>query len=382
MALGQPQFEKSSITSLLNLECKHPSRNYCYLLLLVLSLTALGWWSPFPRHCATHQVRVILISCVVITSLLYPALVIYASSRPFSRFSSPLLDLPLGKFGSSHIGDLQDIWHGYEALKVRQDAAAKARCGFERTVRVERLLVASYRRDGVLNKPLLKKTLSLEQDISAQLTRKRTLPCVVLPLGQGGCFSTSPLIFWDHDDETLMNDPDILETMNHIHNDTLSKIPVHLPMVLAGRVSLGDGDKTDYGAYLVLTYYFRENDCQTKAGHDVWKALASEAVKGKGPVHFPPAQPRLLALQVCRSFSRSFLELMPVMASSILTWETPRLSQPCCTLCTLWFSFISLALSARWIRFIRDMVSPLPVLLKSLLALFVVSASALSAASS
>ena len=69
------------------------------------------------------------------------------------------------------------------------------------------------------------------------------------------------------------------------------------------------------------------------------------------------------------------------MASSILTWETPQLSQPCCTLCTLWSSFISLALSARWIRFIRDMVSPLPVSLKSSLALFVVSASALSGVS-
>lgn len=102
-----------------------------------------------------------------------------------------------------------------------------------------------------------------------------------------------------------MNDPDILETMNHVLNNTLSKIPVHLPMLLAGRMSLGDGDKTDYGAYLVLTYYFRETDCQTTASHDLWKALASEAVKGKGYVHFPPAQPRLLALQVCHPLSRS-----------------------------------------------------------------------------
>jgi hypothetical protein len=263
----------------------------------------LGGLCHPPRHCATHQIRVILISCVVITSLLYPALAIYASSRPFSRFSSPLLNLlPFGNVRSSHIADLHDIWHGYEALKVRQDAAARARCGFECTVRVERLLVASYRRHGVLDKQLLKETLSLEQEISAQLTRKRNLlPCVAPP-GQGGCLSTSPLMFWDHNDDILMNDPDILETVNHVRNNTLSRIPVQLSMVLAGRMSLSDGDKTDYGAYLVLTYYLRENDCQTKAGHDVWKALASEAVKGKGRVHFPPAQPRLLALQVCRFY--------------------------------------------------------------------------------
>jgi len=307
MELVQPQFDKFSAPSLLNLECKFHS---CFLLLLVAApLTGLG---HSPRHCATHQIRVILISCVVITSLLYPALAIYASSRPFSRFSSPLLNLlPLDNVRSSHISDLHNIWQGYEALKVRQDAAARARCGFERTVRVERLLVASYMRDGVLNKPLLKKTLSLEQDIAAQLTRKRDqLPCVVNPHGLGGCFSTSPLMFWDHDDDTLMSDPDILETMNHVRNDTLSKIPIHLPMVIAGRMSLSDGDKTDYGAYLVLTYYFRENDCQTMAGHDVWKALASEAVMGKGHARFPPAQPRLLALQVCHSLSCSSLELM------------------------------------------------------------------------
>ena len=213
---------------------------------------------------------------------------------------------------------------------------------------MERLLIASYRRHGVLNKPLLKETLSLEQDISAQLIRKRDLlPCVVAPLGQGGCFSTSPLMFWNRDDDTLMNDPDILETMNHVRNDSLSKIPIHLPMVLAGRMSLADGDKTDHGAYLVLTYYFRENDCQTKAGHDVWKALASEAVKGKGHVHFPPAQPRLLALQVCRSSSRSSLEFTVAVVSSTLTWETSRSSRPCYTSCTLWSSFTSLALSAR-----------------------------------
>jgi hypothetical protein len=314
---------------------------------------------------------------VVITGLLYPALAIYASSRPFSRFSSPLLDLlPLNNVRSSHIGDLHDIWHGYEALKVRQDAAARARCGLERTVRVERLLVASYRRYGVLNKTFLKQTLSLEQDISTQLARKRDLlPCVLAPPGQGECFSTSPLMFWNHDDGMLMNDPDILETMNHVRNDTLSKIPVRLPMVLAGRMSLGDSDKTDYGAYLALTYYFRENDCQTKAGHDAWKALASAAVKGKGHVHFLTAQPRLLALQVGRTLSHFPLELTAATTSSILIWETSRSSRPCCTLCTLWSLFTSLALSARWIQFIHDSVSPLLVLLRSLPALFVVSAS-------
>lgn len=45
-------------------------------------------------HCATHQVRVILISCVVITSLFYPALDVYTSSK----YSYPATFLALTYF--------------------------------------------------------------------------------------------------------------------------------------------------------------------------------------------------------------------------------------------------------------------------------------------
>ena len=38
-------------------------------------------------HCATHQILVILISCVVITSLFYPGLDVYTSSK----YSSPAI---------------------------------------------------------------------------------------------------------------------------------------------------------------------------------------------------------------------------------------------------------------------------------------------------
>ena len=48
----------------------------------------------YHSHCATHQIRVILISCVVITSLFYPALDVYTSSK----YSSPATFLALTYF--------------------------------------------------------------------------------------------------------------------------------------------------------------------------------------------------------------------------------------------------------------------------------------------
>lgn len=48
----------------------------------------------YNSHCATHQIRVILISCVVITSLFYPALDVYTSSK----YSSPATFLALTYF--------------------------------------------------------------------------------------------------------------------------------------------------------------------------------------------------------------------------------------------------------------------------------------------
>ena len=59
-------------------------------------------------HCATHQILVILISCVVITSLFYPCLDVYTSSK----YSSPAILgfdalLSWGSSNTEGVGELE-----------------------------------------------------------------------------------------------------------------------------------------------------------------------------------------------------------------------------------------------------------------------------------
>jgi hypothetical protein len=255
--------------------------------------------TPVDSHCATHQIRVILISCVVITSLLYPALALYAASRPLSTLSASLLNIFPTDSQSPHLRDLQDVWSGHEALHLRYDATSKARCGLERTVRVERLLIANNRRheNGVLNKATLRLTLDLEAEIATRLASSTSaLPCVRTQ--SGNCLFTSPLSFWGYNPGLLANDNDIIGTLNTPNNVTLSGFPITLPMVVAGRASLEVMDQVDIGTFLVLTYFFRDDDCHSTSGHAAWIQLVNGIMEGKGQVKVITAQPRLLAIQV------------------------------------------------------------------------------------
>lgn len=251
-------------------------------------------------HCATHQIRVILISCVVITSLLYPALALYGTSGRLSTLSSSLLNVFPTDSQSPHLRDLHDVWSGHEALHLRYDATAKARCGLERTVRVERLLIANNRRheNGVLNKDTLRLTLELEAEIATRLISSTgVLPCVQTQ--SGGCLFTSPLSFWNHDPTLLAHDHDIIGTLNLSRNVTIAGFPVTLPMVVAGRASLDDMEYVEIGTFLVLTYFFRDDDCHSKSGHNSWIQLVNSVMEGRGHAETINAQSKLLAIQVC-----------------------------------------------------------------------------------
>lgn len=257
-----------------------------------------SFFKEFGYHCATHQIRVILISCVVITSLLYPALALYASSGPLSTLSSSLLNLFPTDSQSPHLRDLRDLWNGHEALHLRYDATAKARCGLERTVRVERLLVANNRRheNGVLNKATLGLTLNLERLIATSLASSTShLPCVQAQ--NGSCLFTSPLSFWDHDEHVLAADDDIIRTLNNANNTFFLGFPVTLDMVVADRASLEREEGIDSATFLVLTYFFRDNNCHSQSGHLAWVQLVNDVMQGKGHADPIVAQPRLLAIQ-------------------------------------------------------------------------------------
>jgi hypothetical protein len=200
---------------------------------------------------------------------------------------------------SPHLRDLHDVWSGHEALHLRYDATAKARCGLERTIRVERLLIANNRRheNGVLNKATLGLTLNLESLVAARLASStNSLPCVQAQ--NGNCLFTSPLSFWDHDERILAADDDVISTLNHAKNTSLSGFPTTLAMVVADRASLEREEDVDTATFLVLTYYFRDDNCHSQSGHLAWVQLVNDIMQGMGHVDAIVAQPRLLAIQV------------------------------------------------------------------------------------
>jgi hypothetical protein len=268
----------------------------------------------FDSHCATHQIRVILISSVVITSLLYPALALYAPSRPLSSLSSSFSSLFPTEGHTPHLRDLHEVWHSHEALHLRYDATAKARCGLERTVRIERLLIANNRRheNGALNKATLGLALDLQIEIASRLASSTdTLPCVQTSSGQ--CLFISPLSFWENDSARLAVDEDIIGTLNRNQNVTESGFPVSLSMVVADRAGIDNEDYVDIATFLVLTYFFLDEDCHSQGGHNAWTQLVSSVMHGKGQVDPIVAQPKLLAIQVsCRAnhfpMANSFLQ--------------------------------------------------------------------------
>lgn len=268
-------------------------------------------------HCATHQIRLIIISGLVITSLFYPALGIYSNSISPSlpNFSSQILTSffasnarSLSFFGD----DLVNVWSEHAALRTTEDSVARARCGMEKTVRVERVLISSNTLDfdtGAISRQILTSVLDLEKRIESRI-RVDNLDC--LASTAGSCIHISPLDLWDHDEQVLLSDHDIITTVNSGREVTVDGLQVKPSMVFAGRESADShGSSIDFAAFLALTYFFNEEDCNGSAGHNAWiKALqrASEGID----VSISSQEPLFSTLEVCNSnrlamylFSRS-----------------------------------------------------------------------------
>lgn len=277
-------------------------------------------------HCGKNQIRVILISDLVITSLFYPALALYFSSQPLSHFSIRLHD-SLFSFASrthhpsSTYGlDLLEIWEGLDAVRLREDAAAQARCGGERTILLERILVPSVVSDcssGALNQETLSATLNLQLMISEVLGNRlsggdaeKALECVRSPSSSKGlpdgfssttpeCLTLGPLLYWNQDEVGvwLESDVQILDTINSMQNVTKAGVPILPEMTLAGRGSHDEHDRLNDADYLVLTYFFVERDCHSNAKHLAWQQIVNEASSDLGIVVHPTDRPKLIALQ-------------------------------------------------------------------------------------
>ncbi|KAG8678163.1 hypothetical protein FRC09_020072, partial [Ceratobasidium sp. 395] len=261
-------------------------------------------------HCATHQIRVILICGLVITSLFYPALAIYFSHQPLSHFSTRILDslfLPSAN-DAFHHNDLHDLWQGYDALRVRTDAATRARCGTEHTVRVERLFIPSTTPDpfGALNTQTLIPTLDLQLKLEKHLAPD--LPCVRLldnttpsTPPSHRCLVVSPTAHWNDDSDLIRAEPRLYTSLNKAHrNVSRGGIPLTAEMGLAGRLTTdhaGYGSIIESSKFLSVSFFFREDDCHSNAGHRAWKKLVDELVPPETAVVTSGDQPKLLALE-------------------------------------------------------------------------------------
>ncbi|KAG8745625.1 hypothetical protein FRC12_014506, partial [Ceratobasidium sp. 428] len=264
----------------------------------------------FGVHCATHQIRVILICGLVITSLFYPALAIYFSHQPLSHFSTRILDslfLPSAN-DAFHHNDLHDLWQGYDALRIRTDAATRARCGTEHTVRVERLFIPSTTPDpfGALNAQTLIPTLDLQLKLEKHLTPD--LPCVRLldnttpsTPPSHRCLVVSPTAHWNDDSDLIRAEPRLYTSLNKAHrNVSRGGIPLTAEMGLAGRLTTdhaGYGSIIESSKFLSVSFFFREDDCHSNAGHRAWKKLVDELVPPETAVVTSGDQPKLLALE-------------------------------------------------------------------------------------
>jgi hypothetical protein len=247
----------------------------------------------------------ILISSVVITSLFYPALAIYSSSFPHSTtgiIDSFLAASTVSGFYAQH--DLRNLWEGHQALRVVEDAVSRAKCGKQRTLRVERVLIQSpFSEDsdsGALNHQILESTLKLEQSIFKVL-ESRKQKCLKKPDGQ--CFVLSPLAFWHHSVSSLRSDLNMLDTLSlsgGTNNVTVSDIPITPHMVLAGRGSYDydQGNKFDYAKFLALTYFFPDLDCLGNGDHPQWLGVVRDAVTRGTDVNVETQEPTLIALEV------------------------------------------------------------------------------------
>lgn len=222
------------------------------------------------------------------------------SLRALDPFSTPD---DFATFFSLH--DIRNLWEEHSAIRVREDSVARARCGMEAIVRSERLFIgSSVREDDVegddgpraLKHNTLLAAFELERRISETI-RQHGLHCLTTP--DGSCLVLSPSAFWNRDTQALIDDSNILNTLNLSPNATVSGIHVTPDMTLAGReFSDSTSTRVDGALFLVLTYFFPDTDCLGNAGHVKWLEVLNETVAYSGDLMVHPQAPNLVALEV------------------------------------------------------------------------------------
>lgn len=243
----------------------------------------------------------------MITSLLYPALATYFSTQPLSHYSTRLHDslFALNSYSATYRTDLRDVWEDYDFIRIREDAGTQARCGAERTIRLERVLLPSIvpnHASGAINQPTIQAMLQFKYNIDAILRHHSTeLPCVPSTSQTGDCLVAGPLLQLTQDQIGEVQDSQLIEAINAARSAT-PEVLFGPEKTLAGRGSVDAGGWIRESDLLVLTYFFVEDSCHANFRHSAWLQVLKDATSGEAAVAHLAAPPKLVALEVSISF--------------------------------------------------------------------------------
>lgn len=279
------------------------------------------------RHIARHPVQTLLLACLIITSLFYPAMGIYlwsskggpgvtrGDSRSVWRsLSTPLLDsfASSGRKHHNSLRDLRMIWDDAPDLRAIDARDADAYLGSItqwhlhggqdaglapdsppqcRSVRVEHVFITTDDvilglgpRFGSLHGPILRSAMTLQRSIEAAIGsdegRQLGVPDCLREAKTGQCLVLSPLSYWNRDKDRLSNDSSPTHTiLNSKMNLTEQGIPLSLSTTLAGRSHLFR--QLPRADHLALTFFLEDpQGCARGAerirenhSHKAWSAM-------------------------------------------------------------------------------------------------------------
>ncbi|KAF8321544.1 hypothetical protein DL93DRAFT_2072252 [Clavulina sp. PMI_390] len=310
--------------------------------------------------------RILIVSGIVITVLVYPALFMQLEAARQSSSSLSTTPLPSNsraqkspwsfiagsrshhyQAGANSAPPARELWEGHDALRIRDDATVIARCGIQSTIAIEHLFVRGYglsnessgassdRPDIVLGPvPALHEATRMldriQSSLLAEADRDQLLDCVQNPGGPAQCIVVSPLDSWrrlyldEHSTSpanSFASAPAAMSDNSLLYNALLAPtdvagIPVHTESLISGsggpflgpHASDSSDDEDIYDPeFLVVTFAFKVDagECQSTARHAKWLDLVKEAAGPDAAIHPTATLPDLFALEYNPSGTRS-----------------------------------------------------------------------------
>lgn len=265
------------------------------------------------RRIARHPVQTLLLTCLIVTSLFYPAVGIYLWSSKggpgvtrgdagsvWRSLSTPFLDsfASSGRKHHNSIRDLRMIWddapdlraidardseeysigtsvsHWHSSLQHgtgEEDVKAKKSCTSLRLEHVfittEDVIMGLGHRFGSLHTPILRSALNLQRSIETFLEsgegRKAGLPNCIRDASTDKCLVLSPLSYWSMDKDLIASDSTPTTTILRSKlNYTEQGVPITLSTSLAGRSHLFQ--QLPRADHLALTFFLEDVEgCNT-----------------------------------------------------------------------------------------------------------------------